>query len=280
MAETPVLQGRTVGITADRRAEDQAVMFRRLGAEVIVGAAIRSVPTADTDELKATVASLIAAPADFVVANTGYGMRTLFALADGWGIGDDLRGALAQADIVARGPKAAGAMRSAGLTVGWRSPSEQLGEVGDHLSAAGLAGRRVALQLHGDDSPAFVASLEAEGATVIPLPVYRWTRPGDDEPALALIDACCRRQVDALTFTSAPGVRNFVAVAEDAGRADDLVAAATPSATGTAGMVVGCVGPVCAAAATEEGFAAPVVPEAWRLGSMVKVVADALAPRR
>lgn len=249
-------------------------MFRRLGAEVIVGAAIRSVPVADEAGLRGVVAGLVAHPPDIVVANTGYGMRALFALVDGWGMGDELRAALGHGEIVARGPKAAGALRSAGLPVAWRSPSELLGEVGDHLVATGLDGRRVAFQLHGDDSAAFTATLEAEGATVIPLPVYRWTRPGDDAPARGLIEACCDRTVDALTFTSAPGVHNFMAVAEEAGRADELAAAAD------AGMVVGCVGPVCAAAAKEEGFTAPVVPEAWRLGSMVTTVADALVNRR
>lgn len=268
------LRGRTVGVTAQRRGDDQAVMWRRMGAEVLHGPAIASVPAADPDGLRATVAGLIASPPTWMVANTGYGIRALFVLVESWGLADDLRAALAGSRIVARGPKAAGAVRSVGLDLDWRSPSEQLPEVADYLIEHGVAGTTVAFQLHGADAGDFTGTLEASGATIVVLPIYRWIRPGDDEPALKLIAACCAGRVQALTFTSAPGVRNFMAVAEDAGLSERLVEVANTS------MVVGCVGPVCATAATEEGFVGLIVPDHWRLGSMVKVVAEALAVRR
>lgn len=245
-------------------------MWRRLGAEVIHGPAIRSVPSPDPDVLRAAITDLVADPPDWTVANTGYGFRALFALLDEWGLVDPFRTALAAGRVAARGPKAAGAVRSVGVSLAWRSPSERLAEMADHLIAAGVHGQRVAFQLHGEDARDFTGALEAAGATLVPLAVYRWVRPGDDEAALRLVEACIAGRVDALTFTSAPGVRNFVAAAEAAGRSDELARAA-------ATMVVGCVGPVCAAAAVEEGFDHLVVPDNWRLGSMVKVVADALA---
>jgi uroporphyrinogen-III synthase len=61
-------------------------------------------------------------------------------------------------------------------------------------------------------------------------------------------------------------------MAEAAGQAGPLLAALNSR------VVVGCIGPVCASAATEEGIDTPVVPDNWRLGSLVKAVADALAP--
>jgi uroporphyrinogen-III synthase len=271
MDTTDRLRGRTVGVTADRRAEDQAVMWRRLGAEVIHGPAIRSVPSPDPDALRAALDDLVAAPPAWFVANTGYGVRTLWGLLDEWGREEEARKALTAGQVVARGPKAAGALRSLGVDVAWRSPSEQLGEVAEHLLAAGVDGARIAFQLHGDDSAGFTARLEAAGAEVVALPVYRWVAPEDDAAAVALVEACCAGRVDALTFTSAPGVRNFVAAAEAAARGPELLAAARH-------LVIGCVGPVCAEAAREEGFAEPVVPEHWRLGAMVKAVADTLDP--
>ncbi|MDQ6838541.1 MAG: uroporphyrinogen-III synthase [Actinomycetota bacterium] len=272
MTDETRLLGRTIGVTADRRGDDQAVMWRRLGAEVIRGAAIRSEPVADRTELHATVSDLIAAPPEHLVANTGYGMRALFALVEEWGEVDRFRAAIGHARVVARGPKAAGAVRSLGLDLAWRSPSEQLAEVAEHLIDEGIADSRVAFQLHGDDAAEFTASLEGAGATVVALPIYRWARPGDDQAPLGLIDACCAGRVDALTFTSAPGVRNFMAVADAAGRSGELTDAARR-------MVIGCVGPVCAAAAEEEGFADVVVPDAWRLGSLVRAVTDAVVAR-
>ena len=274
MSEEATLRGRTVGVTADRRGDDQAVMWRRLGAEVIQGPAIRSVPVADPGALRAAIEGLIDRPPMWVVANTGYGIRAMFALVEAWGQAEPLRAALSASRIVARGPKAAGAVRSVGLDLEWRSPSEQLAEVSGYLVGEGVAGGVVAYQEHGDVASEFTDALRDAGATIVSLPVYRWTRPGDDEPALGLIGACLAGRVDAVTFTSAPGVRNFMAVADSAGLSESLVEAFNGS------IVVGCVGPVCAAALIEEGVAGVVVPEHWRLGSLVSVVAQALAAGR
>jgi uroporphyrinogen-III synthase len=40
--------------------------------------------------------------------------------------------------------------------------------------------------------------------------------------------------------------------------------------------VAACIGPVCAGVASEEGIREPVFPEAWRLGSLVKLVVATL----
>jgi uroporphyrinogen-III synthase len=137
------LSGFTVGVTADRRGDEQAVMLRRLGVEVLRGPSVETLHVGVGDEvLRTQVEDLIVRPPEFLVANTGLGIRSLFALAAGWGCEDDLRSALGRVRIAARGPKAAGAVRLAGLPVWWRAPTEQLAEVRDHLVAEGVARRR------------------------------------------------------------------------------------------------------------------------------------------
>jgi hypothetical protein len=69
-------------------------------------------------------------------------------------------------------------------------------------------------------------------------------------------------------------VRQLLELADVDGRAGDLLAAAD------AHLAVVCVGPVCAAVAREEGFGSPLIPEHWRLGSMVNLVGEVLAARR
>lgn len=274
MSEGPDLAGHTVGVTADRRGEDQEVMFRRLGAEVVLGPTIATVKVPDPDLLRLRTRELIADPPDFVIANTGIGMRTWIETAAGWGDGDALVAALAGTRLAARGPKAAGALSSAGLATWWRSPDEQLGDVIDHLAAEGIAGRRVWLQLHGDDGAEFVARLEAGGASVTTVPVYVWTLPPDPRPALELIDRTGRGDVDALTFTAGPQIRSLFELAATIGQEETLrQALAGP-------VVAGCIGPVCAAVAEEYGIASPVVPANWRLGALVKAVAEEITRRR
>jgi uroporphyrinogen-III synthase len=270
---TPLLAGFTVGVTADRRRDDQAVLLDRLGVEVILGPVLRTEVEPVDDDLLVATKRIIADPPDVLVANTGFGIRSWWARAAGWGLDVDLTAALHDTRLAARGPKASGALRSLGLPVWWRSPTEQLESVVDHLLAVGVAGEEVALQLHGEDSRAVIERLQTAGATVQEVPVYRWALPTDDRAAVALIRRCCEGSVDAVTFTAGPAVRQFLDLAEAEGVADALLAALNGR------MVVVCVGPVCAGVAREEGIAAPVVPEHWRLGAMVKVVGSALAER-
>ncbi|HWE58044.1 MAG TPA: uroporphyrinogen-III synthase [Acidimicrobiales bacterium] len=274
MSEVPDLSGRTVGVTADRRGEDQAVMFRRMGAEVVLGPTIATVKVPDPDLLRRRSDELIADPPDYLIANTGVGMRTWLEAASVWGTSDALVAALGRTRIAARGPKVAGALSSAGLPAWWRSPNEQLGQLIEHLAGEGLDGTRVWLQLHGDDGAEFVARLEAEGATVTTVPVYVWTRPPDPAPALDLIERTAGGRVDALSFTAGPQIRSLFELAAEAGQELGLRTAVSGP------VVTGCIGPVCAAVAGEYGISDPVVPANWRLGSLVKAVAEELARRR
>jgi uroporphyrinogen-III synthase len=268
------LSGFTVGVTADRRQDEQVLMLERLGVDVVRAPTIRTLPLSDDLTLRRLTEQLIVEPPDYLVANTGLGLRSWFALADTWGNGPALRQALAGARIAARGPKAAGAVGIVGLDVWWRAPDEQLASVTERLLAEPIAGRRVALQLHGDNRQALGAALQAAGAVVVEIPVYRWTMPDDRAPAERLIDLCCAGLVDALTFTAGPAVTNLIELAAVTGRDGELVRACND------GVIVACVGPVCARVAQQSGFAAPLVPEHWRLGSLVRLVGDALAARR
>ena len=268
------LTGLTIGVTADRRAEDQAVMFSRLGADVLVGPTLSTVRIPDPDRLRTATESLVADPPDYLIANTGIGMRTWLAAATEWGLEQPLHRALTATRLVARGPKAAGALSSAGLRAWWRSPTEQLSDLLDHLEQQGLAARRVTFQLHGDDGREVVERLQGAGAAVNTLPVYVWGPPADPGPATDLIRACIDGRLDAVTFTAGPQVRSLVDLATAAGLAGPLLEALNDGR-----MVVGCIGPVCAAVATEVGIGPVVVPENWRLGSLVKAVTAALLDR-
>ena len=250
-------------------------MFARHGAHVILGPTIATVKVPDPALLRRRTEEIVADPPDYLIANTGIGMRTWLAAADEWGLGASLLDALGRTTLMSRGPKVSGALSSAGLSPAWKSPTEQLGEVVDHLAAEGLAGRRVALQLHGDDGAEFVARLQEGGAEVSTIPVYVWKLPDDPRPARNLIEHTCAGDVHALTFTAGPQVRSMFDLAADAGRAEEL-----RDVLSSGQVVVGCIGPVCAAVAVECGIPAPITPENWRLGSLVKVVAEALSGRR
>ena len=264
-----------VGVTADRRWEEQASLLRRRGLDVLHGPSMRTMDLAGDQRLRDVTASLIASPPDWLVATTGMGMRQWFEAADGWGLRDDLLAALGSpaTTVIARGAKSTSALRQAGLEVAWRAPGESMAEVVDHLRSSGpsVASATVAVQLFDPDDHPSTADIRALAADVVEVPVYRWLLPEDPGPAEALIRAAVGREVGALTFTSQPAVRFLFTIAERLGLRDELVTACNDG-----DVVPVCIGPVCAEAGTEVGLTGMVWPEPFRLPPMVRLVAEQL----
>ena len=267
------LDGFSVGVTADRRWEEQAELLQRRGINVVHGPAIRTLPLVSDPQLLAVTEELIARPPDVLVANTAIGVRAWLSEVESHGRGDALVEALRRARVVARGPKAAGAVHAAGLEVAWRAPTETLDELRDRLLAEGVAGVRVAFQRDGGESGGTPEALRDAGADVVEVPVYRWQLPEDVRPALRLAEAAIDERVHAVTFTSGPAVRNLLAIAAAQGIDEDLLRA-------FAGPVAAvCVGPVCAATAHRHGIARTVSPSRARLGPMIRALGEDLESR-
>jgi uroporphyrinogen-III synthase len=272
VTDLPPLAGFTVGVTAARRREELASLLERRGARVVSAPAIRIVPLADDTELLDATRACLAAPLDVVVATTGIGFRGWMEAADGWGLGEELVARLRPARLLARGPKARGAIRAAGLVDAWSPASESSSEVLAYLLDQDLAGRRIAVQLHGEPLPDFVQALRVAGAEVVEVPVYRWVLPEDVAPLRRLVDQVVARQVDAVAFTSAPAAASLLALARDCGAHDALVDALRGD------VLAACVGPVTAGPLERLGVPT-VQPERSRLGALVRELVDVLPGR-
>ncbi|MDT7757506.1 MAG: uroporphyrinogen-III synthase [Mycobacterium sp.] len=268
------LTGFRVAVTSARRAEELSALLCRRGASVTSAAAITMVPLPDDDELRANTEALIAQAPDLVVATTGIGLRGWIAAADGWGIATELTTALGTARIVSRGPKATGALRAAGLPEEWSPDSESSREVLHYLLAGGIAGLRIAVQLHGatadwDPFPEFLDELRAAGAEVVPIRVYRW-RPAPRDGAFdQLVVGIAERKFDAVSFTSAPAVAAMLMRAVELGVEDKVLSALR---TDVHAM---CVGPVTARPLVRLGVPTSA-PERMRLGALARHITDEL----
>lgn len=262
----------TVGITADRRWEEQARLFGDRGIEVVHGPTMRTVDLSGDEGLRAVTAALAQAPPNYLVVTTGMGMRRWLEAAGRWGLDTALLAGLAAGTrIVARGAKATSATRGANLDVWWRAPEETMQEIVDHLAAFDdVARSRVAVQLFDPDGHPSTELLGALAGELVEVPVYQWALPDDPAPAERLVEAAIAGDLAAVTFTAQPAVHNLFRIAGD--RRQELRAAFNAS-----GVVASCVGPVCASAATEEGIEAPIWPDPPRLAAMVRQVTAALA---
>ena len=268
------LTGFRVAVTSARRADELSALLQRRGATVTSAAAIAMVPLPDDDALRAHTEALIDAPPDIVIATTGIGFRGWVAAADGWGLANELIVALGKARIVSRGPKATGALRAAGLPEEWSPDSESSRELLHYLVEGGIAGQRIAVQLHGatddwDPFPEFLDELRAAGAEVVPIRVYRWhpaPRNGDFDQLVAGI---AEEKFDAVSFTSAPAVASVLMRAGEMGIEDQVLSALR---TNVHAM---CVGPVTARPLVRLGVPTSA-PERMRLGALARHITDEL----
>ncbi|NUS49597.1 MAG: uroporphyrinogen-III synthase, partial [Nocardioidaceae bacterium] len=173
------MAGCRVLVTAQRRSDELAGALVRRGADVVVAPTLGVVPHIDETTLLARTRDVLARPVDTLVVTTAIGFRGWLDTAETAGLAEDLLAVLEDVRLVARGPKARGALQAAGLQADWVAESETSAEIADFLTAEGVAGHRVAVQHHGAGDDGLDARLGAAGADVVPLVVYRWGPPPD-----------------------------------------------------------------------------------------------------
>ena len=253
------LSGRRIVLTAQRRAEQLASALGRHGAEIVHAPTLSVIPHSDDPELVARTRELIELRPDTVVVTTGIGFTGWGEVAETAGLHEEWHAMLAGARIVARGPKARGAIQAAGLTADWVAESETSAEIAEVLLGEGVDGLRIAVQHHGAGADGLDEALLREIAA-------------DADAVIDAVRLVAERGCDAVAFTSAPGAAAFLAVAEEQG----LLPAVVEAFNDAHGVVAAAVGDVTAAPLHEQGIRT-VIPERFRLGALARTLVSELA---
>lgn len=259
-----VLAGCVMIITADRRKREFASALERRGARVMHAPALSTIPHLDDEQLIADTRKVIALEPDVVVATTGIGFRGWVEAADAAGLAESLLEVLRGARLIARGPKARGAIQAAGLTADWVAESETAAELCDYLLAEGVEGLSIAVQHHGSGADGLDEAFAEAGATVQSLVIYGWGPPADPVAHHEGVLAAAQGRADAVLFTSAPGVEAWLAHVRDTGVMEDIARRVESGS-----LVLATVGPVTAAPLNDAGLAT-LYPDRWRLGALVR----------
>lgn len=262
-----------MAVTADRRRAELAALLEHHGARVLQTPALSIVPARDDDAVRQATRALLSEPPDLVVVTTGPGFRSWVEAADLWGLGDQLRRVCADVDVWARGPESREAVRAAGLLATWAPPEESPGDLVARLRGEELAGRRVAVQLHGVPWPDVGLVARDGGADVLEIRLGRWVPVADPRSLRGLVEQVVAAEVDCLTFTSAPAVAAVLALATQMRRDEPLRQALSGP------VLAACIGPVTAAPLHDLGIptAQPASPG---LADLARTVCDELAARR
>jgi uroporphyrinogen decarboxylase len=267
---TPGFGGLRVAAFESRMAAEVATMIERRGGIAIIAPAMREVPLEDNHAALDFADRLLAGESEFgvVIFMTGVGTRALFQAMETRHPRASIATALAAIATVARGPKAIRAMRDLGVEPSIVAPEpntwrEVLSTLASQIE---LKGKRVAIQEYGVSNHELTAGLEARGARVTIVPVYKWTLPADRAPLRAALNAIAAGAADVAIFTSSNQVTNVIQLAEAEGIGDGVK-------RGFARMAVGSIGPVCSEQIRAYGLRVDFEPAHSKLGHLVKAAA-------
>ncbi|MBI2684529.1 MAG: uroporphyrinogen-III synthase [Actinobacteria bacterium] len=262
------MNGARVGITAARRALEQAALVRSLGGIPVLGASLVADAPKPAAVVVPSIVEVLGAPIDVAVFLTGVGARLVVSVADEAGLGPALRSRLSGAWVVARGPKPRAVLRELGIRIDWVADPPHAPVIAARLEARGTGGKRIFVQGYGQVVGEDL-NLAGSGATVISTSPYAAAVPGDTLPALRLAREAKSGELDALTFTSAQAAVQFVEIAERGG--------VDVSAIRAGGALISAVGPVTRAALVAHGLTVDCEPEVPRMGAMYRALALRIA---
>ena len=259
----------TVLAFESRRSVEIAELIRRHGGTPVSAPSMREIPLETTPEALDFLRRLQADGLDLVILMTGVGTRALVTALAPSCSREQFAELLRRVTVVARGPKPVAALRELGLTADLLVPEPNTWrELLATLDAHGpLQDRVVALQEYGRINPELIDGLQARGAEVLRVPVYRWEYPEDLGPLRDGVARLADGDVDLVLFTSARQIEHVLDTATQLGRLDDLLTAARRVAYAS-------IGPVCSEAMHAHGLPVDLEPEHPKMGHLVSAVAQ------
>jgi len=255
-----------------RRASEIQSLLERNGALATVAPSMRELPLDENPAAFAFATELFAGNIDIVVFMTGVGARALLDALETRYPREQFFAALDRCVIVVRGPKPVVVLREWGVRIDHKAPEpntwrELLATLENAIS---LNEKHLAVQEYGVPNPEFYRQLEARGARVTSVPVYRWAFPEDVEPLQQAIHKTIAGQFDVLMFTSANQLHNVVQCARDMGcEAEWLVAAKA--------CRIASIGPTATETIQSYGLPVHLEPSHPKMGTLVKELMEAAA---
>ena len=262
------LKGLRIVSFESRRAAEMAELIRNYGGEPLIAPSMREVPLGENRDAIDFIGQLEAGSVDFLILLTGVGTRTLVAAVASEYPREKVAAALQRVTLVARGPKPVAALRELGLKpdISVPEPNTWRDILSELDSKAEIKGRRVAVQEYGIPNAELMAGLEARGAKVSRVPVYRWALPEDTGPLRSAIGRIIENRVDIALFTNATQVFHLFQVARDE-RLDGSLREAFSR------VLIASVGPICNEALEHVGLRADLEPEHPKMGHLIAAVA-------
>jgi len=248
-----------------RRGDDMRSLIERHGGVATIAPSMREIPLDENPAAFTFGEELLSGRINIVVFMTGVGAAALMDTLETRWPRTTILSALEGCTTVVRGPKPTVILSKWGLRIDHRAPEPNTWrELLATLDAAGpLSGLRIAIQEYGKPSEELYRELATRGASVLPVPVYRWALPEDTAPLRAAVDRTIAGDFDVILFTSAQQLHNVLAIAEESGRSREWLSAANR-------CVVASIGPTATETLVEGGLIVSLQPSHPKMGPLVK----------
>jgi len=272
-ATTDTLAGCRILTFESRRREEFRSLLEHHGAAVVSAPALREIPLTDQGAPREFLERLRKKEIDALICLTGVGTT---ALIDSFADSErtEVLGHLREIPLIARGPKPVAALRKLGLEAKIRAPEPNTWK--ELLSTLDqqwpVQNKRLAIQEYGRPSRELNEGLQARGASVLPVPVYRWALPEDTAPLAAGLGALLAGEIDIAVFTTAVQLDHLLAFAGE--RRAELLAILRRS------VDIASIGPTASAALAELKIPVGIVPIHPKLGYLTRAIVDHVARRR
>ncbi len=267
------LQGKTIAVPEMRELEVFSALLERRGARVLRCPLVTIYDSPHSAQVLAFAVNLAEGGFDDFVLITGEGLTRILSCIDKYepALRPRFIAGLGKLRTITRGPKPARALRVLGLKPGIEATEPTTEGVIRAMSTQPLEGRRVAVQLYGNDPnltlTRFLRDRLAHITTVAP---YVYGNAADDVTVHALLERMAGGEVDAIAFTSKLQIERLVTQ-----HPAPLVRRALTRTK------IAAVGPIVAEAIRAAGFEVASSPEhSWFMKPLVVALSEQLGAKK
>ena len=252
-----------------RRADDMARLIERNQGIAFVSPAMREIAVEEDRPAIDFANRLITGQVDVVIFLTGVGIRQLLARIERRVDKQRFLDALTDVKTVVRGPKPLAVMRELGIQPSIQVPEpntwrEILATLDSQLP---VVNQTVAVQEYGETNVSLTAGLEARGAKVELVSIYRWALPEDLGPLEENIRRLIAGNIDVVLFTAAQQADHLLQVAQQSGNETALRDAMRH-------VVIGSIGPTTSERLRSHLLPVDFEPSHGKMGHLVSEIAE------
>ena len=267
------LQGKTIAVPEMRELEVFSALLERRGAKVLRCPLVTIYDSPHSAQVLAFAVKLAEGGFDDFVLITGEGLTRIISCIDRYepALRPRFVEGLRNLRTITRGPKPARALRALGLKPQIEATEPTTDGVIRSLSAEPLEGRRMAVQLYGNDpNLTLMRFLRDRKAVITTVAPYVYGNAADDATVHSLLERMAAGEVDAIAFTSKLQIERLVTQ-----HPAPLVRRALTRTK------IAAVGPIVAEAIRAAGFEVASSPEhSWFMKPLVVALSEQLGAKK